>query len=95
MIYVKKLRELGIIPKVIVVFIVLTLGLISFSESAYADTDVLDCQILNTPGETYNQVNNIETDSDCIQITADNITYNGNNFSIKPYISSPMSFLLD
>jgi len=79
--YVLRLRELGIMPKATVIFFVLTLGLISFTESAYA-VDISTCQTLTQDGATYVQVNNIFAEVDCIFITGDNITYDGNGFSI-------------
>jgi len=80
--YVLRLRELGIMPKATVIFFVLTLGLISFTESAYADINISTCQTLDIPGETYFLTSDIKTTEKCFIITADGITLHGNGHKL-------------
>jgi len=64
------------------VFFVVILGLISFTESAYALTNISTCQILSVAGETYALTSDIGSSGDCIDITADGITLEGNGHKI-------------
>ena len=51
---------------------------------ASALTQVSSCQTLNSAGETYNLTNNVSVSgTNCFTISADNVTFNGNNFTVK------------
>ena len=66
----------------IAIFFVVTLGLISFTESAYALSNISTCQALSVPGETYALTSDITVTGDCFDITADGITLEGNGHKI-------------
>jgi len=65
----------------IICVITLSILLSSISE-VYALTNVVSCGTLNIPNEDYVLVNDIESSGSCITISADGITFNGNNQKI-------------
>jgi parallel beta-helix repeat protein len=72
----RRCKMKSLILTAIVLFAVLSM----FSVSAI---DISSCGTLNVLGATYNQVSDIvNSGTDCIVISAPNITYNGNGYSI-------------
>ena len=72
----------ALLPAVVSIVIV---SVLIFPNKARALTPVMNCSVLNTAGETYNVINNISSPgvgATCLNISADNITLDCQNFTI-------------
>jgi hypothetical protein len=60
------------------------LSIIAISGIAFASTEITDCQVLNTTGETYLLINNISDYSGlrCMEVTANNIVLDCQGYTI-------------
>jgi len=61
---------------------ILILGTLGLTEDAFAQTTISSCGILNIAGETFILNQNISTSGTCFTIEADDITLDGNGFTI-------------
>ena len=73
------LKYIWVIPVITSILILGTLGL---TEDAFAQTTISSCGILNIAGETFILNQNISTSGTCFTIEADDITLDGNGFTI-------------
>ena len=73
------LKYIWVIPAITSILILGTLGL---TEDAFAQTTISSCGILNIAGETFILNQNISTSGTCFTIEADDITLDGNGFTI-------------
>ncbi len=85
------IRNCGCPPqrdKRILISCFLLIFLFLFTYPVFAVTDISSCQDLSVAGEYYNLTQNVNSSSTCFNITANNITLDGNGYTVN-YTTGP------